>query len=191
MSARSCSVAGCERPFRAKGWCGLHYMKARKYGDPLAGSLRIVESRADAIRRRSSIDGECLVWTGYANARGYGYIRSQGKLKRVHRVAWELANGPIPSGMQVDHTCWNRRCVNVSHLRLATPTENARSLSGAQSNNSITGIRNVYEESGGYLVQIFTGGRAIRCGKFSTLSEAEVVAEQKRREFFGEFAGRG
>lgn len=43
-----------------------------------------------------------------------------------HRIAWEAAHGEIPDGMTVDHTCRNRRCVNVHHLRLLSNEDNAR-----------------------------------------------------------------
>ena len=43
----------------------------------------------------------------------------------AHRAAWEAAHGPIPDGMTVDHTCFERRCVNPEHLRLLTHAQNA------------------------------------------------------------------
>lgn len=43
---------------------------------------------------------------------------------RAHRVAWEIANGPIPDGLVIDHLCGIPRCVNPSHLELVTFREN-------------------------------------------------------------------
>lgn len=45
---------------------------------------------------------------------------------RVHRVAYELRVGPIPEGMQIDHLCRVRRCVNPAHLEPVSQTENIR-----------------------------------------------------------------
>jgi hypothetical protein len=64
-------------------------------------------------------DTGCHVWTGGRASKGYGQLRIG-----VHRLAWELANGPIPEGMQVLHRCDNPRCCNPDHLMLGTQAEN-------------------------------------------------------------------
>ena len=47
-----------------------------------------------------------------------------------HRAAWVSANGQVPLGMTIDHTCKVRRCVNPAHLRLLPNYENARRTNG-------------------------------------------------------------
>ena len=73
-------------------------------------------------------DNGCLIWTGYKSPDGYGRFRAtrdgRSSAKMAHRVAWEHAHGAIPDGMQVDHTCFNRACVNPNHLRLVTNKQN-------------------------------------------------------------------
>lgn len=75
-------------------------------------------------------DGDCTVSLYATGSHGYSQIGwwedGRSRMVLAHRVAWEVANGPIPDAMTVDHTCRNRRCINVSHLRLLTNTENAR-----------------------------------------------------------------
>jgi hypothetical protein len=66
----------------------------------------------------------CLVWTGCLNDSGYGLIRTRGRNLRVHRVMWEMFEGPIPDELQIDHLCRNRACANVTHLEPVTQREN-------------------------------------------------------------------
>ena len=69
----------------------------------------------------------CWLWTACVDADGYGQIAlgTRGKKReRAHRVAWELYRGPIPDGLQVNHSCDNPYCVNPDHLHLGTNISN-------------------------------------------------------------------
>lgn len=70
----------------------------------------------------------CLLWQGCLNSRGYGCISVGGRIQLVHRVAWELENGPIPDGLPLDHGhargCRHKHCANVAHLEPVTTAEN-------------------------------------------------------------------
>lgn len=68
----------------------------------------------------------CHLWTAHCNREGYGTFKLEGKKARAHRVAWEIANGPIPDGLHVCHTCDVPECVNPSHLWVGTNTDNMR-----------------------------------------------------------------
>jgi hypothetical protein len=68
------------------------------------------------------------LWLGATNGNGYGVTSRGGRGTRVyvHRLAWELERGPIPDGLEIDHLCEVRGCVNVRHMALVTHRENNR-----------------------------------------------------------------
>lgn len=75
-------------------------------------------------------DSGCLLWLGSRTADGYGAIkvRLDGVRRdwRAHRLVYELLVGPIPDGMEPDHTCRNKLCVHPDHLEPVTHAENLR-----------------------------------------------------------------
>jgi hypothetical protein len=62
----------------------------------------------------------CWEWRGGRHTAGYGVLRWQGKTGYAHRISYEMTVGPIPEGLQIDHLCRNRLCVNPSHLEAVT-----------------------------------------------------------------------
>ncbi len=65
----------------------------------------------------------CWLWTA-AKIKGYGAFEFGGKLRLAHRLSYEMAKGPIPAGLQIDHLCRVPHCVNPAHLEAVTPREN-------------------------------------------------------------------
>lgn len=70
----------------------------------------------------------CFLWIGSTSNWGYGNLSRNGKLEAAHRIAWEMARGPIPPGRKVLHGCDNRACVNVLHLHLGDDFDNMREM---------------------------------------------------------------
>lgn len=75
----------------------------------------------------------CWEWRGHVDTRPrYGYgafswtdtISKRGRTTGPHRLAYSLLVGNIPEGLQIDHLCRNRTCVNPSHLEPVTPKVN-------------------------------------------------------------------
>jgi len=73
---------------------------------------------------RVDTSGDCWEWTAGRQEAGYGYFDVAGHRYRAHRVAYELAVGPIPEGMFVCHRCDNPPCVRPSHLFLGSQLDN-------------------------------------------------------------------
>lgn len=69
---------------------------------------------------------QCWLWIGSCKDTGYGQIHQYGKPRPAHRVVYEAVKGDIPEGMQLDHLCRVRHCVNPDHLEPVTNQENAR-----------------------------------------------------------------
>lgn len=66
----------------------------------------------------------CWLWEGACNPYGYGVVSVKGRRLMAHRVIYELMRGPIPEGLQTDHLCRVRCCVNPDHLEAVTSREN-------------------------------------------------------------------
>lgn len=68
----------------------------------------------------------CWIWTGYIDRRGYGHFSVSGEDTVVHRFAYQTFVGPIPAGLEIDHLCRVRSCVNPDHLEPVTRRTNQR-----------------------------------------------------------------
>lgn len=188
-----CSVDYCNKKHEARGYCKNHYRKYMKFGDPLAGNSKFA-SPEDSFKARTVWRGDCLIWTGGTSGgeEVYGRIWVDGGHVGAHRYAWEREHGTIPEGMVVDHKdhC-STLCCNVAHLRLASRKNNTQHLTGPPKNNT-SGHRNVSPRPNGtYQVQIGKEYIKYNFGTYTTIEEATRVAEEKRLELFGEFAGKG
>jgi hypothetical protein len=121
-ATRTCSVEGCDRAAQKREWCRRHYDGMRRRGEL---SLLPIYSTAERLAAYLvEMPSGCIEWTRYTDHAGYGKLSVNSAPVATHRLAWELANGPIPKGLGVLHRCDNPPCCNVAHLFLGTQVEN-------------------------------------------------------------------
>lgn len=131
-----CSVSECVKASRAKGLCSMHYQRYKKHGNT-ATVLPSTGGQDDTIGlwglRQRFLDqvffeplSGCWLWTGGCNSDGYGSIRIQGRWFSTHRYSYIVLVGEPGEGLELDHLCETRICVNPAHLEPVTPYENKR-----------------------------------------------------------------
>lgn len=142
-----------------------------------------VSVSADSERFWSKVDksGDCWLWTGARDGRGYGHLRRGPRNFKAHRYVLMLAGIDV-TGRDVDHTCHTRACVRPDHLRLVTRKQNLENFQGAR-RDSKSGIRGVFWDT---TLQKWTGsvnhfGKAYR-KSFQTCEEASDWVLAKRLE---------
>lgn len=121
-----CEIEGCERPRVARRLCKPHYRRLTKYGDPL-GSGVVGSARQDEMARFfAKVDKTegCWLWTGGVSSHGYSHFWLDGRTVTGHWFAYDRLVGPVPAGLQLDHLCRVKRCVNPAHLEAVTAQVN-------------------------------------------------------------------
>lgn len=125
---RICSIPGCGKPFRARGWCNRHWERWRDHGDPLAGRAGWGSGREEIERAiLHATPDKCWDWPYGLLKTGYACIAIDGKTVRAHRYVCIRVHGQPPIGSNdAAHNCGNRKCINPHHLRFASRRENIR-----------------------------------------------------------------
>lgn len=78
------------------------------------------------MRRSVTADSECWVWTGARTRNGYGQLVIHGKHYMAHRVFYGYFIAEVPDGLDLDHLCRTRSCVNPWHLEPVPRSLNLR-----------------------------------------------------------------
>jgi len=120
-----------ERAHEARGLCEPCYRKARYAAQRAPGERGRRGALAERLVRYvvpEPMSG-CWLWIGALVGKGYGVLARGGKrggYLYAHRVSYEIARGAIAPGLEIDHLCRTKTCVNPAHLEAVTSAENAR-----------------------------------------------------------------
>lgn len=180
MQKPTCSASNCERDTLARGMCSMHYAQAKR-----SGTLPPKATPEQRFFAKVAKSAECWEWTATKDRDGYGQFRHEGRMRQAHCVAYEITNGAIPEGMEIDHRCLNRGCVNPAHLRTATRKQNRENLAGAYANNE-HGVRGVswHKRAQKWSVRVSHDGQVSYLGLFESKAEAEAAAVEGRKSLF-------
>jgi len=182
-----CAFDGCERPQIARDFCTKHYRRWQVHGDPSVCTTSQNIPTPDRFWMKVQKGPSCWQWTAALSDTGYGsfYDSNRRKQCNAHRFSYELTIGPIPEGMDLDHACSNRSCVNPSHLRPVTRKQNMEHRTGVGRNSS-TGVLGVVrrKRDGIYVATVGHNGVRHHAGTFKTIEEAGEAVKQLRLSLF-------
>jgi hypothetical protein len=119
-----CVLAYCDQQKRTLGLCEMHYMRLHTHGTTYKPTAE------DVFWSRVEKTDTCWLWRGYVQPDGYPRFKFDGRPHNAHRLAYEWLVDPIPDGLQIDHLCRVKICVNPAHLQAVTSGENTRRVPG-------------------------------------------------------------
>lgn len=127
-NSRLCSIPECGKPHKGKGYCGAHYYRLLRHGDPMGGRtspgelLNFIHEVA-----LHHIASDCLTWPFGKSGAGYGQLKVGGKYFVASRYVCELVHGAPPTpDHEAAHSCGkgHEGCIAPGHLSWKTLIEN-------------------------------------------------------------------
>jgi len=124
---RRAPECGCETGGKiVRGMCVPHYDHWLRVTPPeeRGAPPRLARQFGDFVDK----GGDCWLWTGTTNRRGYGWWSGNGERGLAHRISLATASPPSSPALMACHTCDNPPCVNPAHLYWGTAKDNARDV---------------------------------------------------------------
>jgi hypothetical protein len=108
-------------------------------------------SAAERLLARYAVEPNgCWRWTRSTTTQGYAHLSIQSVYYQAHRLMYILLIGPFPEGLEPDHTCRNRRCVNPWHIEPVTHGVNSQRGSRSRLTNAqVAAIRSAHRSGAG------------------------------------------
>lgn len=111
-----------------------------EFDEPPRRGYRRKQRRRDPADRFWSkvakLPSGCWEWRAHTNQFGYGFFWLEPHMVPAHRFSYEQVNGPVPSGLELDHLCRNRACVNPLHLEAVDHRTNVLRGASLQAENA-------------------------------------------------------
>ena len=124
----------------------------------------------------------CWLWIGKLNDAGYG---TAWRDQRVHRLNYERFKGKIPLGLELDHLCRVRCCVNPDHLEAVTHMENCQRGDAGKSTGAQQRAKTYCPQGHEYSAEntyTYNGKRTCKeCQRRRTRIHYEKAAQRVRR----------
>lgn len=166
---RTCEYDNCTNKYYAKGYCSKHYTRVIRHGDP---AIYRVTPPTPSQRFWARVNkygpcsppaiGVCWIWEGRKNPDGYGCFDYEHTPVLAHRFSFTEVYGDVPEGLQLDHLCRVRHCVNPSHLEAVPQLENVRRGLAGQHYRMITQCPRGHSYDEGNTVHTAQGKRYCR-----------------------------
>lgn len=119
---------------------------------------------------------------------GYGRFRYRGQLYYIHRVVWELHNGPLLEGQMIDHINGIRSDNRLENLRIATVTQNNQNTTKRSFGKSKYKGVSWHKQCGKWRSELTVDKKRIHIGLFELEEEAAKAYNKEAVKVFGEFA---
>jgi len=185
LNEKTCLIYRCLKSAGSLGLCSAHRSTFYRHGNPFEKTRKVfLGTNKNRFLKNVKKTKSCWIWVSHKSTGGYGtfYVwktaENKGGSKLAHRWAFENWVSPIPKGLEIDHICKIRNCVNPKHLRIVSHLENmhaSNTLASLNSNKTHCPNGHKYEAP-----NILWDKNSRKC-KICVYSRMALIRENKKR----------